>query len=184
MEQNSQVREGLISQIEDEYGRIVYTFTCHLKQARILSRIGSIMSWLDICLTAITTGSLLGLLFSDEKKLAIVSAICAGFALMINLYQKEAKSSEKAAEHISFAQKLWLPRERYLSLLTDAPLLSDHDIRNTRDGLLEVVNDIYQSEPATSSIAYRMAKKALKDEDEQFFSRDELNHLLPSNLRR
>ena len=184
MEQNSQVRNGLISQLEDEYGRIVYTFTCHLKQARILAKIGSITSWADIFLTAITTGSLLGLLFTDERMLAIISAICAAFALMINLYQKEAKSSEKAVEHKSFAQKLWLMREKYISLLTDVPLLSDQEIQKARDDLLEAVDGIYQQEPATSNFAYKMAQKALKDEDEQFFSREELNRLLPSNLRR
>ena len=113
-----------------------------------------------------------------------LSAICAAFALMINLYQKEAKSSEKAVAHKSFAQKLWLLREKYISLLTDVPLLSDQEIQKARDDLLEAVDGIYQQEPATSNFAYKMAQKALRDEDEQFFSREELNRLLPSNLRR
>jgi len=102
MEPNSQVREGLISQIREEYGKLVYTYTCHLKQARVYSLLGSIISWGDIILTAITTGTLLGLLFTDEKTYAIISAICAALSLMINLYQKEAKLSEKTVEHRSF----------------------------------------------------------------------------------
>ncbi len=36
MEQNTQVRETLVSQLENEYGRLVYTYTCHLKQAKVI----------------------------------------------------------------------------------------------------------------------------------------------------
>ena len=64
------------------------------------------------------------------------------------------------------------------------PASYEQEIQKARDDLLETVNGIYQQEPTTSNFAYKMAQKALKDEDEQFFSREELNRLLPSNLRR
>ena len=32
MEQDSSIREALVSQIENEYGKLVYTYTCHIKQ--------------------------------------------------------------------------------------------------------------------------------------------------------
>ena len=184
MEQSSQVREALVSQLENEYGKLVYTYTCHLKQAKVSGLVGTIVSWTDITLTAITTGSLLGLLFTDQKVLAIISAICAALALMINLYQKEAKITEKATEHLAFAQKLWLPREKYISLLTDAPILDNTEIHIQRDKLQETLNDIYSREPMTHGIAYKMTQRALKDNEEQFFSRDELNRMLPESLRR
>lgn len=183
METSSQVLDNLVSQIEEEYGKLVYTFTCHLKQSRIYSTLNSVLSWTDIILTAVTAGSLLGLLFTDEKTLAIISAICAAFSLMINLFQKDAHFGEKVTEHKSFAQKLWLPREQYLSILTDVPVLEIVTIQERRDSLLKAVNDLYSVEPMTSNIAYRMAKKALKNNEEQFFSRDELNQLLPEGLR-
>ena len=184
MEQDSSIREALVSQIENEYGKLVYTYTCHIKQARVSGLIGSVISWADIVLTAITTGSLLGLLFTNQRVLATVSAICAALALMINLYQKEAKLTEKATEHLSFAKELWLPREKYISLLTDAPLLNDSEVQSRRDELLGTVNGIYSREPITGSVAYKMTQKALKDNEEQFFSRDELNQMLPESLRR
>ena len=133
---------------------------------------------------ALFSSPVLGLLFTDQRVLAIVSAICAALALMINLYQKEAKLTEKATEHLSFAKELWLPREKYVSLLTDAPLLNDSEVQSRRDELLGTVNGIYSREPITGSVAYKMTQKALKDNEEQFFSRDELNRMLPESLRR
>ena len=32
MEQNSQYRENLLIQLKESYGRVVYTYTSHLKQ--------------------------------------------------------------------------------------------------------------------------------------------------------
>lgn len=183
METNSQVYDRLISQIEDEYGKLIYTYTCHLKQARIYGILNNCFSWADIILTAITAGSLLGLLFTNEKTLAIISAICAALSLMSTLFQKEADLSEKAVDHKAFAQKLWLPREKYISLLTDAPTIDIPEIRKKRDGLIETVNDLYSVEPMTSNLAYRMSQKALKEKGEQFFTRDEINHILPQDLR-
>lgn len=183
MEKSSQVYERLISQIEEGYGKLIYTYTCHLKQARIYNLLNNCFSWADIVLTAITAGSLLGLLFTNEKTLAIISAICAALSLMSTLFQKEADLSEKAVEHKGFAQKLWLPRERFISLLTDAPTIDFLEIQRKRDELINTVNDLYSVEPMTSNLAYRMSQKALKTKEEQFFSRDEINHILPQDLR-
>ncbi len=183
METNSQVYDRLTSQIEEEYGKLIYTYTCHLKQARIYGILHNYFSWADIILTAVTAGSLLGLLFTNEKTLAIISAICAALSLMSTLFQKEADLSEKAADHKAFAQKLWLPREKYISLLTDAPTIDISEIQKKRDELINTVNDLYSVEPMTSNLAYRMSQKALKEKGEQFFTRDEINHILPQDLR-
>lgn len=184
METNSLVRNKLVSQIEDEYGKVVYTYTCHLKQAKISGFIASLLSWADIILTAITAGGLLGTLFTDQKVFTVVSAVCAALALALNLYQKEAKLSEKSLEQKMFAQNLWLSRERYISLLTDEEAMTDKELQEKRDDLLKIVNDLYSKEPMTGFIAYRMTQKALRKNQEQVFSREELNNMLPESLRR
>ena len=38
MEQNSQYREKLLIQLKDTYGRVVYTYTSHLKQVNSLEK--------------------------------------------------------------------------------------------------------------------------------------------------
>lgn len=184
MEQDSRVRESLVSQIENAYGKVVYTFTCHNKRAHIYSRLEDILSWSDIILTAITAGGLLALLFSNEKALAIISACCAALSLMINLYQKDAKLTQRAEQHRAFAQLLWLPREKYISLLTDAPALTTEVIQARRDQLSNEVNIIYSNQPITGGLAYKQAQRAIKRNGEQFFERQELNNMLPEQLRR
>ena len=184
METNSPVRNKLVSQIEDEYGKVVYTYTCHLKQAKVSGFIASLLSWADIILTAITAGGLLGTLFTDQKVFTVVSAVCAALALALNLYQKEAKLSEKSLEQKMFAQNLWLSRERYISLLTDEEAMTDKELQEKRDDLLKIVNDLYSKEPMTGFIAYRMTQKALRKNQVQVFSREELNNMLPESLRR
>lgn len=184
MDQDSRVRENLVSQIEEAYGRVVYTFTCHNKQAHIYSWLEQALSWGDIILTAVTAGGLLALLFTNEKTLAIISAICAALSLMINLYQKDAKLPQRAEQHRTFAQSLWLPREKYISLLTDVPLLTTEEIQTRRDQLIDTVDTIYRNQPITGALSYKLAQRAIKENQEQFFEHQELNSMLPSQLRR
>ena len=68
-------------------------------------------------------------------------------------------------------------------MLTDAPLMETVDIQIKRDELLARTNELYTSEPVTGHLAYNLAQKALKSDEEQYFSRDEINHMLPENLR-
>lgn len=75
-------------------------------------------------------------------------------------------------------------REDYISLLTDFNVLSEIEIINKRDDLQKRIFEIYKVSPKTDSKSYSKAQKALKSEEEQFFSFDELDKMLPSHLRR
>ena len=46
------------------------------------------------------------------------------------------------------------------------------------------VSNIYDEAPLTDSKSYAMAQKSLKENQSQFFMRDELNQILPEPLRR
>ena len=60
-------REKLYSQIQEEYGKLVYTYTCHFKMADRLSKRNFWIKWGQIGLSAISTGGFLGVLISNEQ---------------------------------------------------------------------------------------------------------------------
>ena len=47
----------------------------------------------------------------------------------------------------------------------------------------EELSKIYDDAPLTDSTSYELAQKSLKENQSQFFSREELNQMLPESLR-
>ena len=62
-------RKKLYSQIQEEYGKLVYTYTCHFKMADRLSKRNFWIKWGQIGLSAISTGGFLGVLISNDRLL-------------------------------------------------------------------------------------------------------------------
>ena len=70
-------REKLYSQIQEEYGKLVYTYTCHFKMADRLSKRNFWIKWGQIGLSAISTGGFLGVLISNEQILLWAGGLCS-----------------------------------------------------------------------------------------------------------
>ena len=91
---------------------------------------------------------------------------------------------EQAQKHTVVGSKLWGVREALLSLLVDM-----HDgreieeVRRDRDRLNDLLEEIYKGAPRTDGKAYEAAQKALKADQELFFTDSELDHMLPQRLR-
>ena len=180
----NQVREGLLKQIRDVWGKVIYTYTTHLKQAQIIRTINHLFQWILIVCSACSTAGIFGVIFSESAKgLAIATACLTAVSLAITLYTKGAKLGELNEQHKSVANNLWKIRESYVSLLTDFDTLSVEEIRAKRDDLQAQTAAIYENAPQTSRTAYKQAQKALKVQEEQFFSAEELDGILPDNLR-
>lgn len=185
MEQKSNPSNGLKNQIREAYGKVVYTYTTHLKQAQIYTVRNSIVQWFLIGFSAVSTAGLLGIIFQFwPLALSIVTACFTAVSLALNLYSKGAQLGEKAEKHRNIANSLWILREEYLSLLTDYEIMDENEIRSKRDDLTERVDAVYKNAPLTSTRAYKAAQNALKNEEEQYFSTEDINKLLPSHLRK
>lgn len=111
-------REKLYSQIQEEYGKLVYTYTCHFKMADRLSKRNFWIKWGQIGLSAISTGGFLGVLISNEQILLWAGGLCSTALLALTSYLKDKDISTEKTDHIKTANKLWKVREKYLSLLT------------------------------------------------------------------
>ena len=184
MEQNSQYRNGLLVQLKDTYGRVVYTYTSHLKQVNSLEKNLKIIKYSQIVLSAFSTGGFLGAIITNENAYTIVAGFFSTILLAFNLFFKNFNIENEIKQHILAADELWLIREKYISLMTDFDVLNIEDIISTRDTLLQETYEIYKKTPKTNSKSYRKAQEALKKEEEQFFTNEELNQMLPSHLRK
>ena len=101
------------------------------------------------------------------------------------LYFKEASLGEQAQKHTVTASRLWGVRERLLGVLVDLTRSGAMDVAAAaRDSINEELEEIYRGAPRTDGKAYAAAQKALKHQEELFFSDSELDHLLPKQLRK
>lgn len=185
MEQNIQAyRNDIKQQVKDAYGKVVYTYTTHLKDAGLLNTKNSIIKVSIIILSAVSTCGVLAVVLKWwPDVLAIVTAVVSLANLILGTYSKAANLENQEIMHRGVANRLWRIREKYLAFLTDFDNLEESKIVEKRDMLMEQVAEIYDSAPLTSRKAYVLAQQALKSEEEQYFSKDELDRMLPSNLR-
>lgn len=181
---DSATTKTLEGQLREMYGRAAYTHKTHEKMADGYIGRYRLIKTLEIWLSAAATGSLLLAVFGDSQTGTIVGAVLSTILLALTLYFKEASLGEQAQKHTVVASQLWGVREALLSLLVD---MSDgrpiDEVRERRDLLNTALEDIYRGAPRTNSAAYAAAQRALKRDEELFFSDAELDKMLPKLLR-
>ena len=179
-----QHRENLYSTLEDAFGKVVYTYTTQVIHAGRLKKRNNFLKWLQIIASAVSTGGFLGSITADQTIWVWISGICSAVMLVLTAYFKDSEFSNTYARHHVTSNELWGVREEYLALLVDFDVLSTDEIVRQRDFLREKTAKIYKDAPLTNEKSYSLAQKALKDGESQFFSREELNQLLPEKLRK
>lgn len=176
--------ENLYNQIEEAFGKVVYTYTTHIIQAGRIQEQNRTLKWVQVIVSAISTGGFLATVIANQVALAWISGICSILLLVLSSYFKEMDLTEKQKNHLQTSNKLWSIREDYLSLLVDFPKLEPSAVALRRDELKNLVSKIYDEAPITDSKSYELARKALKENESQYFTREELNQILPNNLRK
>lgn len=179
-----QYRDDIEGQIREAYGKLVYTYTTHHKMADTLSRRNTAIGIFQIVLTSVSTVGFLSTVIGNQRILAAVAGCTAALSLGLNIYMRGRNYATDIQANRETADALWRVREDYLSLLTDFPTLSDEEIRAKRDSLQKRTADIYDTAPITSNDAYRKAQKALKEEEYQSFTDEEIDAMLPARLRK
>lgn len=185
MEANSQrYEDNLYNQVEEAFGKVVYTYTTHIIQAGRIQKINRRLKWTQIILSAISTGGFLTTVITDTVPLAWIGGLCSTALLVLTAYFKDMDLSEKQKKHLDTSNLLWSLREDYLSLLVDFPSIGAESAAKIRDQLKERTAKVYADAPITDEKSYKMAQKALQENESQYFTREELNRILPKNLRR
>ena len=162
MEANSQHKEALRTQIREAYGRIVYTYTTHLKRMNRLDKNNRYIKYAQIFLSAISTGGFLGSMITNQFIMTCIGGIFSTALLFLNLYFKDFNLAEDSKQHRIASDNMWLIREQYISLLTDFEVLSEDDIIATRDELQKLTFEVYNKSPKTDAKSYSVAQKPSK----------------------
>jgi hypothetical protein len=146
-----------------------------------------IVKWLQIILSALTTGGAVGVVFDRSSTFfPYATALLAMSLLILNSYVKDLDPGQAAQKHREAASDIWNVREAYLSLLTDIrdPLFALEDLRKRRDEFQSQLYKIYRNAPHTDSEAYGKAQDALKNKEDLTFSDTEIDAFLPDPLKR
>lgn len=181
---NSQQYKEVYNQIEEAYGKIVYTYTTHIIQASRIKKKNAFLKWSEIILSAISAGGFLATVITDTAVLSWIGGLCSTALLVLSSYFKEVDLVQVQKEHLNTSNKLWILREDYLSLLIDFDKTDYEAIKETRKRLKEEVAEVYNNAPITDEKSYTLAKEELQKKESQFFTRDELNNILPIELRK
>lgn len=177
---------ALEAQLRDCYGRVVYSHKIHEKAADIyLQRLHRI-KLAQIVLSALTTGTLIVVLFNNSIVGTGLSAAFSAILFALNAYTKDFDLGELAQKHKDSAHRLWAVRESYLSLLTDivGRTITVPELKRQRDDLQKSLEFIYNSAPRTNDDAYEKARQALKVNEELTFTDKEIDVFLPEKLRK
>ena len=100
-------KDRLYAQIQDEYGKLVYTYTCHFKIADRLQKRNVWIKWGQIILSAVSTGGFLGVLISNEQILLWAGGLCSTALLALTSYLLLNDIATEKKDHIKEANCLW-----------------------------------------------------------------------------
>lgn len=180
-------RYVLESQLRECYGRCAYTHKTHEKMAERSAASLRRFKWVQIILSALTTGGAVGVVFDRSSVFfPYATAALAIMLLILNSYLKDLDPGQLAQKHREAASDIWNIREAYLSLLTDVrdPSFGLPELRKRRDELQTQLHKIYRIAPHTDSRAYGQAQDALKNKEDLTFSDGEIDAFLPAPLKR
>jgi len=164
----------------------VYSHKTHEKCADILlSRLSRIKLW-QIILSSITTAGFVGVILGAGTAGAVVGAVVATTLLVLNAYTKNYDLGELAQKHRQAAAELWMLREKYLALITDlrGGESTLEELTKRRDDILDDLHAVYTGAPSTTFKAYKKAQEAIQQYDEMSFSDEEIDNLLPDELKK
>ena len=175
----------LESQIREIYGRVVYTHKTHEKCADLLKEKSDCLKFIEITLSALTTTTILVVLFGDGIIFQFVAALFSTTLLGLTLYSKDFNLLAIAEKHKQAALDILEIREKLLSLLVDIRIdnKETEQLQQKRDELNEQLVNTYRGAPKTINKAYQIASKALQQNEEFTFSNAEIDKFLPESLR-
>lgn len=189
-ESNSIAVENLEAQLRESFGRVVYTHKAHEKSADDVLFWFRVRRIIQTVLSAIASTGFLTILLGDPAKShdsAIVGGIAALLLAFLNVYMQGNNPMQDVQRHTEVASKLWLVRERYVSLLNDvcSHTLSLEEGKIQRAVLQDTLAEIYKDAPRTTSRSYKQAQRGLQQNAElTFVDEAEIDAFLPPGLRK
>lgn len=168
------------------FAGVVWTHKIQEKQADIYLERFNRLEFFRLSSSAITMSGIFAVIFIDKFWLKIVTAIISVMSLFINSYYKTYDLKGLQKQHKKSALDLLELREEFISVLCDIKLnkYDENSLLNKRDELSRKQMCIYKGSLDTSSDAYGRTHKALKEQNDNTYSDDEIDSFLPVVARK
>lgn len=178
-------RAKILGVAREFYGRVAYTHKTHEKDRELWSCKVRREKWTNVITVGLTTiSAVFGAVFSN-RWLFVVTSILGAFGTAFVIYQLSFNACKTESDHRITAKKLQDLRDRYLMLIMKA-MASEASLSELQSGLQTLQTQtsiVYENAPDTSAEAYSMAGIGLKDGEELTFTDQEIDRLLPADLR-
>lgn len=183
MKDNYQMLESVV---RDSYASIVWSHKIQEKQSDIYSDMYKRLETAKILLSAITSGGIIALIFTNTFWLKLITATISVITVFINGYFKSFDLQKSISTHKQTANRLIIVRDQYKVLLTKIKMRSEsaEDLLLEYQKLIEESDNIYLEAPSTTSKAVDKASKALKITKDNTFLDDEIDSFLPRGLKK
>lgn len=158
------MNEAQIAVLKESFGRVVYSHKTQEKAKEINECWAIAIKWANIILVGFTSISASYNLIAKPDKVFVVTTVLSAVSLMFVVAQLSFDPESRSRANKSCADKLWLIRERYINLISNAVSgsLRDDSFTKERDDLAKELFQVYDDAPIASGLAYKMARKALK----------------------
>ena len=171
--------------VRELYGRVVWTHKTHEKDREIWSRRVCLTRWINVALIGITSILATVGAISNSQIVFVVTSIFGAVSTAFVVYQLSFNPEKNEAEHRMAAKRLLYLRNQYLILIQEA--MSDRSpieqLQSKLESLHREASIVYEYAPDLSSKAYKAASEALKTKEELTFRCEEIDMLLPEDLR-
>ncbi|MBE1551918.1 hypothetical protein GGC64_006005 [Mycobacterium sp. OAS707] len=176
--------DPFLAEIRQTFGRCVVTQKTHEKDAERKVRQSLWLTWTNVVVITVTLAATLVAFLIHGVAAQLVSIISAVVAFAFATAQLSFQPQREAAEHRSSAKAFLAIRDDFGRLIADEKCGSTPDeLRNRRNVLADRLNDLYAHAPQTSPKAYAKACEVLAKNEQLAFSDEELDRMLPPQLR-
>ncbi|MDA0246173.1 MAG: SLATT domain-containing protein [Chloroflexi bacterium] len=181
----SEEQKRLLSIVLEIYGRLVWTHKTHEKQRELDTRKIKRDKWINVILMGLSAS---GILVSIPLQTVWASSLATLFAFIsfgFAIYQISFEGEADILLQRQASKMLLIERDKLLTFI-ERVMVPDADIEVLRanfDKTVERLGQLYASLPDTTMSAYVLASEGLKKNEEFTFSSEEIDKLLPVELR-
>lgn len=177
--------QKFLSVVRELYGRVAWTHKTHEKDREIWSRRVRLTRWVNVLLIGMTSILATAGAVANSQIVFVITSIFGALSTAFVVYQLSFNPEKAEAEHRIAAKRLLHLRDQYLILIQEvmSGATPIEQLRNKLESLHREVSIVYEYAPDSSSKAYSAASVALKAKEELTLTQEEIDALLPEDLR-
>lgn len=176
----------LESSVRETLASVVWSHKIQEKQADICSNQFKVMETAKIVSASMTSVGIVSLIFTDQLWLKIVSALLSFISVFVSAFFKSFDLQTMVSQHKAAANNLLAIRDELKLIILQIHLEKDEPtaLYEKYEDTVHQLDKVYADAPNTSDKAVAMARVALNITQDNTFSDEEIDHLLPDELKK